>query len=236
MRCADRYLDLSRPRIMGVLNVTPDSFSDGGRYPTCEAAVRHALLMLEEGAGIIDVGGASTRPGAEPVPEQLELERVLPVLESLRGETDAILSIDTSSPEVMRAACAAGAELINDVCALRAPGALEEAAATGASVCLMHMQGEPRSMQKHPVYANVVAEVRQFLTERVAACQGAGIDANRILVDPGFGFRKNLAHNLRLLRDLGVIAGIGPPVLVGLSRKSMFPQLLGSVSVDERLP
>lgn len=236
LQCTDRVLDLSRPRLMGVLNVTPDSFSDGGRYQTRDAALRHALAMVADGAAIIDVGGVSTRPGAEPVSEEVELARVLPVLEALRGETGAILSIDTSRPAVMRAACAAGADLINDIRALRMPGALEAAAASGAAVCLMHMQGEPRTMQEQPIYHDAVAEVRQFLAERVAACQAAGIAAARLLVDPGFGFGKDLGHNLGLLRNLDAIVGIGPPVLVGLSRKSMFAQLLGELALGERLP
>ena len=221
LRCANQTLDLSRPVVMGVLNVTPDSFSDGGRFFSVEAAVEQGLRMAEEGAALIDVGGESTRPGADPVDVAEELRRVIPVIERLVAAKRALVSIDTSKPEVLRAAAAAGASLVNDVRALREPGALAAAAASGCAVCLMHMQGEPRTMQLAPHYDDVVAEVRAFLAARVAACRSAGIDAGRLAVDPGFGFGKTLGHNLALLRRLPEIAADGPPVLVGLSRKSM---------------
>jgi dihydropteroate synthase len=211
---------------MGVLNVTPDSFSDGGRFTDPAAALAQARAMVEQGAAIVDVGGESTRPGASPVSEAIELQRVLPVVKRLRAELDCIVSIDTAKPGVMRAACAAGAELINDVMALRAPGALEAARDTGAAVCLMHMQGEPRTMQQAPAYLDVVEEVAAFLRERARACIDAGIARERLVVDPGFGFGKALHHNLALLGGIDVIAELGLPVLVGVSRKSMFGQLL----------
>jgi dihydropteroate synthase len=212
---------------MGVLNVTPDSFSDGGRFAAVDAALAHARTLVAEGARIVDVGGESTRPGAEPVTEEQELARVLPVIERIRAELDCIVSIDTAKPGVMRAACAAGAELINDVMALRAPGALEAARASGAAVCLMHMQGEPRTMQQSPAYLDVVEEVAAFLRERAEACIAAGIVRERLVLDPGFGFGKTLQHNLELLGGIDVIVELGLPVLVGASRKSMFGQLLG---------
>ena len=227
LRCAGRTLDLSRPLVMGVLNVTPDSFSDGGRFVSREAAIEQGLRMAAEGAALIDVGGESTRPGAEPVGVQEELQRVLPVIEQLRRATTAIISVDTSKPEVMAAAAAAGAGFINDVRALREPGALEAAAASGCGLCLMHMQGDPRTMQAAPSYRDVVAEVREFLGGRVAACRSAGIDPLRISVDPGFGFGKTLEHNLTLLRHLSELAADGIPVLVGLSRKSTVGKLTG---------
>jgi dihydropteroate synthase len=227
LRCADKTLDLSQPVVMGVLNVTPDSFSDGGRFFSVEAAVAHGVRLAEEGAALIDVGGESTRPGAEPVGAEQELERVIPVIERLRAATSAIISVDTSKAEVMRAASAAGAGLINDVRALREPGALAAAAASGCAVCLMHMQGEPRTMQHAPSYADVVGEVRAFLAGRVAESSAAGLNPERLAVDPGFGFGKTLEHNLALLRRLGELAADGPPVLVGLSRKSMLGTLTG---------
>jgi dihydropteroate synthase len=225
LRCADRTLDLSRPQVMGVINVTPDSFSDGGRFASASAAVAAGLRQVEAGAALIDVGGESTRPGSQPVPLEEELRRVLPVIEGLRAACAAIISVDTSKPEVMQAAAAAGAGLINDVRALRAPRALETVAASGCAACLMHMQGEPRTMQQAPHYTDVVHEVRAFLAERVAACRSAGMDAERLLIDPGFGFGKTLAHNLSLLRDLRTLATEAPPLLVGLSRKSMLGTL-----------
>ncbi|WP_353254287.1 dihydropteroate synthase [Salinisphaera sp. PC39] len=234
--CRDRTLDLGRPAVMGVLNVTPDSFSDGGEHDDIDRAVRRALSMVEEGADIVDIGGESTRPGAEPVDEALELERVLPVIEALRPRTGAVISIDTVKPGVMRAACAAGADLINDVRGLREPGALAAAAETGAGVCLMHMQGRPRTMQSSPNYSDVVLDVRDFLTERIETCVRAGIPRERLVVDPGFGFGKNLAHNLALLRRLPELVELGPPLLVGVSRKSMFAHLLGDIPAKERLP
>lgn len=217
---------------MGVLNVTPDSFSDGGRFVQLDAAVERGLQMVEEGAAIIDVGGESTRPGAEPVDLHEELRRVIPVIELLRDRTPAILSIDTSKPEVMAAAAAAGAAMINDVHALRAPGALEAAANSGCAVCLMHMLGEPRTMQEAPHYHDVVAEVRDFLGQRVQACLAAGLTAERIVLDPGFGFGKTRTHNLDLLRHLGDLAPDGLPILAGLSRKSLVGTLTGRPAAE----
>ncbi len=231
-----KLLDFSNgPLVMGILNVTPDSFSDGGRFTRVEQALRHALQMQAEGADIIDIGGESTRPGAADVSADEELARVIPVIEAIRSESDIPISIDTSKPGVMQTAVAAGASLINDVRALQAPGALEAAAALAVPVCLMHMQGEPRSMQTDPRYKNVVAEVSAFLRERVAACEAAGITRRRLILDPGFGFGKTLDHNLRLLHDLPQIVAIGLPVLVGISRKSMIGKLL-EVPVEARLP
>ncbi|MBK1691480.1 dihydropteroate synthase [Ectothiorhodospira mobilis] len=227
MQFARHFVDLSRPRVMGILNVTPDSFSDGGHHADLDAAVERARAMVAEGADFIDIGGESTRPGADEVPVEEELRRVLPVIEALAGELPVPLSVDTSKPEVMRAACGAGAALINDVRALCAPGALEAAAACGIPVCLMHMQGAPRSMQADPRYDDVVAEVRAFLAERVAACRRVGIGHDRLLLDPGFGFGKTLSHNLTLLRHLEDLAVDGLPLLVGVSRKRMIGEMLG---------
>ena len=232
--CAGRALDLSRPRLMGILNVTPDSFSDGGRFTVRDAAVAHALRMVDDGADLIDIGGESTKPGAEPVPLQQELDRVIPVIEALRGATDAILSIDTMKPEVMREAVASGAGLVNDVMGLRAPGAIEAVAAGTAAVCVMHMQGEPRTMQQAPHYDDVTREVGEFLLARAAACEAAGIARERILLDPGFGFGKTVAHNLTLLAALSRLCAGPYPVLAGLSRKSMLKSLTGR-PVEERL-
>lgn len=228
-------LDLSHPRVMGVLNRTPDSFSDGGAFVEFEVALAHARRMLQEGADFLDVGGESTRPGAAPVTVEEELARVLPLIERLAGEPGMRISVDTSKPEVMRAAVQAGAVMINDVYALRQPGALEATAESGAAVCLMHMQGEPRSMQKAPHYTDVTREVTEFLLERAEACLATGIPKARIVLDPGFGFGKTLEHNLTLLRDLPDLARYGYPVLVGLSRKSMLGTLLGGKPVEERL-
>ncbi len=225
LRCADRTLDLSVPVVMGVVNVTPDSFSDGGRFLSPEAAVEQGVRLVAEGAALIDVGGESTRPGADPVGVTEELRRVIPVIERLRAATSAVVSVDTSKPEVMRAASAAGAGFINDVTALRTPQALAAAVASGCAVCLMHMQGEPRTMQRAPSYQDVVGEVRAFLAGRVAASLTAGLPAERLVVDPGFGFGKTLEHNLTLLRRLPELAADGRPVLVGLSRKSMLGTL-----------
>jgi len=227
LRCRDKTVDLTHPVVMGVLNVTPDSFSDGGRFFDAGAAVRHGLRMSEEGAAFIDVGGESTRPGAEPVGVQEELRRVIPVIEGLVGATPAVISVDTSKPEVMRAAAAAGAGLINDVRALREPGALAVAHSSGCAVCLMHMQGEPRTMQAAPAYREVVSEVRAFLAERALACRAAGFSADRLVLDPGFGFGKTLEHNLALLRHLRELGTDGLPLMVGLSRKSMVGKLIG---------
>ncbi len=234
LQCGLHVLDLRQPQVMGILNVTPDSFSDGGVFFDLEAAVAHARLMVEEGAAIIDVGGESTRPGAPPVTEEEELRRVIPVVEALAEALPVPVSIDTSKPRVMREAVAAGAGLINDVRALRAAGALEAAAAAGVPVCLMHMQGEPQTMQQAPRYRDVVAEVLAFLRERVAACRAAGIPEERLLIDPGFGFGKELAHNLELMRHLDRFLEMGCPVLVGVSRKSMIGGIL-DVPVGDRL-
>ncbi len=227
-------LDLATPVVMGVLNVTPDSFSDGGQFMGVEAAVRHALRMVDEGAGLIDVGGESTRPGAPPVGLAEEMDRVLPVIAAIVARTQVPVSIDTRKPAVMTAAVAAGASLINDVSALRAPGALEAAASSGAAICLMHMQGEPGTMQADPRYDDVVAEVHQFLVARVQACDAAGVARNRLVLDPGIGFGKRLEHNLALLAHLPKIGIPGLPLLIGVSRKAMFGTLLGR-PVDERL-
>jgi dihydropteroate synthase len=227
LRCGDKTLDLSFPIVMGVLNVTPDSFSDGGRFLATEAAVEHALRMVEEGAAIIDIGGESTRPGADPVSADEELRRVLPVIKRLRQLTQAIISVDTSKPEVIRGAAAAGAGLINDVRALREPGALNAAAAAECAVCLMHMQGDPRTMQQSPSYVDVVKEVKAFLDERAQSCRAAGVSSDRLVIDPGFGFGKTLEHNLELLRRLGELRTDGLPLLVGLSRKAIVGKLTG---------
>jgi dihydropteroate synthase len=234
MNCVGKVLDLSRPAVMGVLNVTPDSFSDGGRYLQLDAALRRAEIMVEEGAALIDVGGESTRPGAAPVSVQEEMARVLPVVERLARELPVLISVDTSRPEIIREAAHAGASLINDVRALRLPGALEAAASSRLPVCLMHMQGDPATMQQEPRYADVVAEVHAFLAGRVRACEAAGIPRERILVDPGFGFGKTLDHNLTLLQHLDRFADLAAGILVGVSRKSMIGALLDA-PVGERL-
>jgi len=227
LRCADRILDLATPLVMGVINVTPDSFSDGGRFFDTAAAIEQGVRLAGEGAAILDIGGESTRPGAADVAEEEELRRVLPVIERLRARTSAVISIDTSKPGVMRAAAAAGAGLINDVRALREPGALEAAAATDCAVCLMHMQGEPRTMQLAPTYADVVSEVKAFLAERAQGARAAGLSGDRLVIDPGFGFGKTLEHNLQLLRRLRDLAVQGLPLLAGLSRKSIVGKLIG---------
>jgi dihydropteroate synthase len=234
LSCADRVLDLSRPVVMGVLNITSDSFSDGGRYRSFDSALAHARAMVAAGAALIDVGGESTRPGADPVSLQEELDRVLPVIHALRGDVDAVISIDTMKPEVMRAAVAAGAGLVNDVQALQAPGALAIVAQSKAAVCLMHMQGSPQTMQSAPHYDDVVGEVGAFMQQRAAACLAAGIASDRIALDPGFGFGKTLEHNLQLLAGLPQLTAGRYPVLVGLSRKSMLGKLLGR-PVEQRL-
>jgi len=222
------------PSIMGILNLTPDSFSDGGRFNRLPAALEHARRMHAEGANIIDVGGESTRPGARPASLDEELDRVVPVIEAIRGELPVAISIDTSKPEVMRAAVSAGASVINDVRALREEGAVAAAAELGVSVCLMHMQGEPRTMQSNPHYDDVVTEVRDFLVARAEVCRRRGIAGSRLLIDPGFGFGKNLDHNLRLLAELDVLTTTGYPVVVGLSRKSMIGAILDR-DVDSRI-
>lgn len=232
-QCGARMLDLRAPVVMGVLNVTPDSFSDGGKFAHRDAALAQARRMAGEGAAIIDVGGESTRPGASPATLDEELSRVIPVIEALRAESTVFISVDTSKPEVMRAAVAAGADIINDVRSLAERGAVAAAAETGAGVCLMHMLGEPRTMQDAPRYGDVVAEVGAFLAARIAACREAGIEPARLAIDPGFGFGKTAAHNLELLKQLGRFASLGVPLAVGLSRKSMLARLTGR-AVDQR--
>ena len=232
--CAGRTLRLDRTRVMGIVNVTPDSLSDGGAHATTDAAVAHALALAAEGADILDIGGESTRPGAQEVPLEEELRRVIPVIERLSGETALPISIDTSKPEVMRAAVAAGAGMINDVCALRRDGALDAAATLGVPVVLMHMLGEPRSMQDDPRYDDVVAEVHRFLAERIFAAELAGIPKKNLVADPGFGFGKTTAHNLELLARLERFAELGVPVLAGLSRKRSIGELTGRQAPAER--
>lgn len=218
---------LDRPVVMGVLNVTPDSFSDGGSFLAPEDALRQAERIVGDGAAIIDIGGESTRPGAERVPDQQELDRVMPVIEGIVARFDTPLSIDTSKPAVMREAVAAGTAIINDIYALRSAGALEAAAGLDAAICLMHMQGTPADMQVDPKYDDVVDEVSSFLVDRLKACRNAGVAADRLVVDPGFGFGKNDAHNLALLANLDQVAELGAPLLVGLSRKRMLGNLTG---------
>ncbi|HQZ32668.1 MAG TPA: dihydropteroate synthase [Arenimonas sp.] len=232
--CAGRLVKLDRPRVMGIVNVTPDSFSDGGRHDTVEAAVAHGLKLAAEGADLLDVGGESTRPGADPVSLEDELARVVPVIERLARETSLPISVDTSKPEVMRAAVAAGAGMINDVYALRREGALDAAASLGVPVVLMHMLGEPQGMQDAPHYDDVVGDVHRFLAERLFACEMAGIAKKNLVVDPGFGFGKTLEHNLRLLRQLARLADLGVPVLAGLSRKRSLGEITGR-AVDDRV-
>jgi len=233
--CAGRIVKLDRPRVMGIVNVTPDSFSDGGAHATADAAVAHGLRLAEEGADILDIGGESTRPGAEDVPEEEELRRVIPVIERLAKEVAIPVSIDTSKPTVMRAAVAAGAGMINDVYALRREGALDAAAALGVPVVLAHMLGEPRSMQEDPRYDDVVAEVYRFLAERIFAAEMGGIAKQHIVVDPGFGFGKTRDHNLLLLAQLERFTELGVPVLAGLSRKRSIGELTGRVEPRERV-
>jgi dihydropteroate synthase len=231
-------LDLSQPRVMGILNITPDSFADGGRYNRIDKALRHAEAMAVQGADIIDIGGESTRPGAPSVSAGEELDRVIPVIEKVASSVGIPISVDTSKPAVMVAAVRVGAAMINDINALRAEGALQAAAELGVPVCLMHMQGEPRTMQQAPAYADVVAEVREFLQERIRLCEQAGIDRGRLLIDPGFGFGKTLQHNVQLMRHLSVFKELNLPVVVGFSRKSMLGFLLGGekpVPVEQRL-
>jgi dihydropteroate synthase len=225
--CAGRVLELDRPVVMGVLNITPDSFSDGGAFLDPDAALAQAERMVAEGAAIIDIGGESTRPGSTAVASEEELRRVLPVVERVAARLPVLVSVDTSNPEVMRRASAAGAHLVNDVRAVRSPGAIEAIAASELGLCLMHMQGEPATMQLDPHYDDVVEEVKTFLAERVQACVAAGIARERLAVDPGFGFGKLLAHNLQLLRALAQFEGLGLPLAVGLSRKSMVAALGG---------
>ena len=232
--CNGRPLTLDRPRVVGILNVTPDSFSDGGQFASVEAAVAHGLRLAEEGADMLDVGGESTRPGAADVSIEDELARVIPVIEQLAARTNLPIAIDTSKPEVMRAAVAAGAGMINDVYALRRDGAMDAAAQLRVPICLMHMQGEPRSMQDAPHYDDVVGEVHRFLMDRLFSCEMAGIDRRNVLVDPGFGFGKTLEHNLALLRKLERFADLGSGVYAGLSRKTMIGTLTGRKDPAER--
>ncbi len=234
LQCGAHKVDLTRAAIMGILNVTPDSFSDGGAHADPVSAVARARQMMEEGVSIIDVGGESTRPGAQAVSVQEELDRVIPVVERIAKEIPVPISVDTSKPEVMRASIIAGAGLINDVYALRAPGALEAVAAFDVPICLTHMQGEPRTMQIEPHYTDVVAEVADFLAIRVKAAQAAGIARCRFIIDPGFGFGKTLEHNIALLRSLKVLGMLGLPVMAGLSRKSMIGKTLG-LPIEQRL-
>ncbi|KGS16101.1 Dihydropteroate synthase [Pseudomonas tremae] len=232
--CGNRVLDLAHTHVMGILNATPDSFSDGGRYGTLDAALRHAQAMVLAGATLIDVGGESTRPGARPVSPAEEVERVAPVVEIIARELDVIISVDTSTPQVMLEAARLGAGLINDVRSLQRPGALEAAASTGLPVCLMHMLGEPGTMQDDPHYQDLVGEVSAFLLERMNHCVAAGIHRHQIILDPGFGFAKTLEHNLSLFRQMEALHVLGQPLLVGVSRKSMIGAVLGR-PVDQRL-
>ncbi|MEM1403593.1 MAG: dihydropteroate synthase [Pseudomonadota bacterium] len=240
LNCGGRFLSLERPIVMGVLNITPDSFSDGGRWyrngrADLSSLIAHAASMVSAGAEILDVGGESTRPGADPVSQQEELDRVVPVVEALAAECEAVISVDSSSPVVMREAAEAGAGLLNDVRALQREGAVSMAADLDLPVCLMHMQGSPETMQQSPDYTDVVDEVGRFLLGRVAACEDAGISRDQILLDPGFGFGKTLEHNLELFAGLPRLRELGFPLLVGLSRKSLIAKITGR-EVDERLP
>jgi len=223
----NRTLDLNKPIIMGIVNVTPDSFSDGGNYNSVDDAFNQAMRLIKDGAEILDIGGESTRPGAPDVALQEELERVIPVIKRIREASDCVISIDTSKAAVMEAAIEAGADIINDVRALQEPGALEVAARhSDVPVCLMHMQGQPRTMQTNPTYENLISEISQFFEERVLTCSKAGINQNRIILDPGFGFGKTLNHNFEILEKFNEFSRLGLPLLAGLSRKSMFGQLL----------
>ena len=234
MQFGKYFIDLSQPQVMGILNVTPDSFSDGGKHTNVSQALDHALRMIEEGATFIDIGGESTRPGAPDVSLQEELDRTIPVIEAVSKNTDCVISIDTSKADVMREAVRAGAGLINDVRALQEPGALQAAAEAKVPVCLMHMQGQPRTMQDNPEYEDVVKDVGQFLLQRAQICEEAGISKDAILFDPGYGFGKSLEHNYALVKHLPTLMALGYPVLVGMSRKSMIGNLLNR-KVDERL-
>ena len=229
LRCGRFELSLERPLVMGVVNVTPDSFSDGGKYFDPEVAVAHARRLIDEGVDLLDVGGESTRPGAAPVSEDEECRRILPVVQALR---DFPLSVDTRRPQVMRSALGAGAAMINDIQALQAPGAIEAVARSGCGICLMHMQGEPQTMQREPHYADVVKEVGAFLAQRIAACEQAGIARDRLVADPGFGFGKTPEHNLALLRRLPEFASLGVPILAGWSRKSSLGRITGRDTGD----
>jgi dihydropteroate synthase len=234
LRCGHFNFDLSRPLVMGIVNVTPDSFSDGGLHLQRDAAQAHAHQLIAEGADILDIGGESTRPGAQPVSVQEELDRILPIIEALQGAPLAI-SVDTSKPEVMQAAIAAGVQMVNDINALQDATAMQAVVSSNVAVCLMHKQGSPQNMQALPHYENVVAEVSTFLSGRIAAAEAAGIQRERIVIDPGFGFGKTLAHNLTLLRELKKLTELGMPILVGLSRKSMLGTLTGQ-DITQRQP
>ena len=225
--CGKYQLKLNRPHVMGIVNVTPDSFSDGGKYTSTQAAVCHALTLIAEGADILDIGGESTRPGAAPVSLDEEISRVIPVIEALKGVSTVPLSIDTYKPEVMRQAIAAGADMVNDVRALQEPGALDVLAKSHVGICLMHMQGNPMTMQMSPHYEDVVIEVGQFLADRLQVCLNHGIAKNRIVLDPGFGFGKTREHNISLIQQLEKLHRIGLPLLVGLSRKSVLGAIAG---------
>lgn len=231
LQCGNFRLSLARPLIMGVINVTPDSFSDGGLYLSTAAAVAHARQLIAEGADLLDVGGESTRPGAAPVPLEEERRRVMPVLKAL-ADAGVPLSVDTQKPELMREAVAAGAAMVNDVNGFEAPGALQAVAGSDCAICIMHKQGNPQTMQQAPQYADVVVEVRDYLQQRIAAAEQAGIARDRMVVDPGFGFGKALDHNLELLRRLDAVAALQVPVLAGLSRKSMIGKLTGRDAGD----
>lgn len=233
-RCRDLTIDLSTPKIMGVVNVTPDSFSDGGKYYSFSQAIEHGLQLAEDGADILDIGGESTRPGAEEVSVHSELERVIPVIEALSVE-GLVVSVDTSKPEVMTAAAEAGAQIINDVYALRRSGALEAAVKSGCGVCLMHMQGEPRTMQKNPVYADLMSEIKSFLVERVRLLTAQGVPPDKIVLDPGFGFGKTVAQNFELLAKTGDFLSLGYPLLYGMSRKSSLGVVTGVARAEERV-
>jgi len=233
-QCGRYRFPLSQPLVMGIVNVTPDSFSDGGHYFSAERAIEHGLRLKAEGADLLDIGGESTRPGSAPVSAEEEIARVIPVIEGLRG-ADIALSVDTMKPEVMAAALAAGADMINDVRGLEAPGALQAVSASDCGLCVMHMRGMPADMQQGPAYAEVVAEVAAYLRQRLAATQAAGIDSRRLLIDPGFGFGKTLAHNVSLFKKLGQLADIAP-ILVGVSRKSFLGALTGRSTQDRLLP
>jgi len=235
LQCGNKTLDLSESVVMGILNTTPDSFSDGGCFIQLDAALSQARQMVAEGAAIIDIGGESTRPGAQAVSVEEELQRVIPLIELLAKELPIPISIDTSKAEVMRAAVAAGAGMVNDVCALQEPQTLQTVAELKVPVCLMHMQGKPRSMQKNPVYEDVVSDVAEFLHQRVVACLTAGIEKSQIVLDPGFGFGKSVQHNLSLLKHLQKLMSLGLPLLVGMSRKSMIGAVLNDAPVAERL-
>ncbi|KGY12356.1 dihydropteroate synthase [Vibrio tubiashii] len=232
LQANNKILDLSQPQVMGILNVTPDSFSDGGKFNSLEDALSQAQRMIESGVTIIDIGGESTRPGAPDVALEEELQRTIPVIKAIRAQSDVWISIDTSKAEVMRQAAEAGADIINDVRALQEPGALEVAAATGLPICLMHMQGQPRTMQANPHYDYLLKEVGEFLQERIAACEEVGIGREKLILDPGFGFGKTLEHNYHMLSHLEEFHQFGLPILAGMSRKSMIFKLLDKAPAE----